>query len=100
MLKQLRLYLKGVEHLKGLPYVFKCVKHVKGIMAEDENDMEYVVKLLYLLTYRKEFARLIRFQEIVYGLFAKRTIVIYERSWLNGICNIEDVANSRPAYGV
>lgn len=67
MLKQLRLYLKGVEHLKGLPYVFKCVKHVKGIMAEDEKNMEYVVKILYLLTYRKEFARLIRFQEIVYG---------------------------------
>lgn len=101
MLKQLRNYLVEVDHYRGLPYVYKCVKHVKGIMAEDENNLEYVLKILYILTCRKEFGRLIRLQEIFRIITGrKRKFKICDKSWLDGICIIEDMSNYRPIYGV
>lgn len=101
MLKQLREYLVEVDHYRGLLYVFKCVNHVKDIMAEDEKNLEYVIKLLYMLTCRREFGIIIRIHEILSGIIRRKRIFrVRDKSWLDGICIIEDMDNCRPVYGI
>lgn len=89
MLEDLRSYLRTIDHYKGGRYVYKSVRYLQPLMVRDEKYLAYVIKLLWIVSGRKEFNRILTIMRFMSRLHNKSVCRSINRiecdSWLNGL---------------